>query len=254
MCPIPRLASKGRWRVEAMRSYTSPLFLWFTRGQGRVTVSGIQRGYGPMSVVFIPPGRMHSFEVGPQVFGTALFFPGHTAPSLPQRPLNFRLRDTAQQTELAVLVENINRELAADMLYRTEALDLHAGILALWLIRRQAEIEESAKKDDASRRLAERFTTMVEAQFRSGKGVQEYAADLGVTPTHLSRACREAAGRPASKLLADRVIAEARRLLADTEMPVNEVSRRLGYSSAAYFTRAFQGHTGQTPSAFRKSA
>ena len=75
-----------------------------------------------------------------------------------------------------------------------------------------------------------------------------------MTPTHLSRVCRQACGRPASSLLQDRVLFEARRLLAETRMPVNEVSRSLGFTSAAYFTRAFQHRTGKTPTAFRKSA
>ncbi len=43
---IPRLAAGGRWRVEAMRSLSEPLLLWFTRGQGRITVAGVTRGYG----------------------------------------------------------------------------------------------------------------------------------------------------------------------------------------------------------------
>ena len=75
-----------------------------------------------------------------------------------------------------------------------------------------------------------------------------------VTPTHLSRACRNACGKSASRLLADRVHFEARRMLQDTDMTVSEISRRLGFRSAAYFTRAFQGKTGLTPTAFRRSA
>jgi AraC family transcriptional activator of pobA len=84
-CPRPRpspcdwcrfrgLPAGGRWRVEAMRAYAEPLLLWFTRGQGRITVGGITRGYGAHNAIYIPAGMMHGFEVGPQTFGTALFF------------------------------------------------------------------------------------------------------------------------------------------------------------------------------------
>ena len=72
--PIPRLAAGSRWRVEAMRSISEPLFLWFTKGQGRITVAGATRGYTPNSAVFIPAGCMYGFEVGPAVFGSAVFF------------------------------------------------------------------------------------------------------------------------------------------------------------------------------------
>jgi len=69
---IPRLAAGGRWRVEAMRTYSEPCFLWFTKGQGRITIAGITRGYTAHNGIYIPAGVMHGFEVGPQVFGTAV--------------------------------------------------------------------------------------------------------------------------------------------------------------------------------------
>ena len=60
-------------------------------------------------------------------------------------------------------------------------------------------------------------------------------------------------GRSASRILADRVHYEARRLLRDTDLPVSEIGRRLGFRSAAYFTRAFQQATAHTPSEFRSA-
>ena len=83
--------------------------------------------------------------------------------------------------------------------------------------------------------------------------MHDYAAELGVTPTHLSRVCNSACGRPASAILADRVHYEARRLLSETRTPVKDIARDLGFMSAAYFTRAFQKKTGKTPSGFRKT-
>ena len=106
---------------------------------------------------------------------------------------------------------------------------------------------------DAAQRLSAQFSEMIEQQYRSGKSVSQYAKDLGVTPTHLSRVCNQACGRPASMLLHDRLIFEARRLLHETKMPIQKVASDLGFSSSAYFSRAFQQHTGQTPSAFRRS-
>jgi AraC-like DNA-binding protein len=82
--------------------------------------------------------------------------------------------------------------------------------------------------------------------------VTALAARLGVTPTHLTRSCNAACGRSAHEILADRIFFEARRLLRDTRMPVQEVAAGLGFRSAAYFTRAFQKVTGETPTAFRK--
>ena len=93
MVPIPRLAAGGRWRVEAMRSIAEPLLLWFTRGQGRITVGGVTRGYGAHNAVFIPAGVMHGFEVSTHVFGTAVYFGRDCELPLPATPLHLRVRD-----------------------------------------------------------------------------------------------------------------------------------------------------------------
>jgi AraC-like DNA-binding protein len=37
-------------------------------------------------------------------------------------------------------------------------------------------------------------------------------------------------------------------------MPIKDIASSLGFASAAYFTRAFQNHTGRTPSQFRRGA
>ena len=60
--PLGRLAKGGRWRTEAMRSYGAPVLLWFTRGQGRITINGRTNGYTAHNAVFIPAGTMHGFE------------------------------------------------------------------------------------------------------------------------------------------------------------------------------------------------
>jgi AraC-like DNA-binding protein len=250
--PLARFAQGPRWRTEAMRSYDEPLLLWFTRGQGRVTIAGVTQGYGPHHAVFLPPRTVHGFEMRGQVFGTALWFPRACAIGLPEEPAHLRFRDAQEQAELNALIDNLQRELERELPGRERALFHHAGLLAVWLERQIARGQEQAIHTDASRRLAAAFAALVEQDFRSGRQVHDYAAALGVTPTHLSRACNAACGRPASAILADRIHYEARRLLSETRWPVKEIARALGFSSAAYFTRAFHKHTGLTPSAFRR--
>lgn len=250
--PIARLVTGGRWRIEAMRSLSEPLLLWFTRGQGRITIGGVTRGYGAHNAIFIPAGVMHGFDMGSQCHGMAVYFGQEAPPSLPQSPQHLRIRDVAPQAELSGLIDNIQRELDSGRAGSERAAHLHLGLLGVWL-ERQVDIAKSdEKKPDAARRLARRYTELLERDFRSGKGVSEYAHALGVTPTHLTRVCKQSCGRSASDLLHDRVIFEARLLLSETSMPIARVSDALGFTSAAYFTRAFQHRTGKTPSAFRK--
>ena len=79
----------------------------------------------------------------------------------------------------------------------------------------------------------------------------EYAAELGVTPTHLTRAVKAATGKTAADILTERVVFAARSLLAETRQPARQIARHLGFGSAAYFTRYLQQHTGASPSQLR---
>ena len=98
-----------------------------------------------------------------------------------------------------------------------------------------------------------RYTALLELNFRRGISVGELACELGITATHLTRCCQETCGRSAIELLQDRRIFEARHLLSDTDMPVGKIGESLGFTSPAYFTRAFQHRTGLSPSAFRRA-
>jgi AraC family transcriptional regulator, transcriptional activator of pobA len=251
---IPRLASGGRWRVEAMRSLSEPCLLWFTKGQGRITISGVTRGYTAHNAVFIPAGVMHGFEAGSQVFGTAVFFGRDAKVVLPKTPQHLRIREVHAQQEVNVLLDSILRELESDTPAHERATEAYVGLLGVWLERqiRKADPLE-APRQDATRRLVSRYTALLERNFKTGMNVADFAAALGVTPTHLTRCCNTACGRPASALLQDRRIFEARKLLAETRIPVGRIAEQLGFNSPAYFTRAFQHLTGKSPTAFRRA-
>lgn len=253
LVPIPRLAAGGRWRVEAMRALSEPLLLWFTKGQGRITLAGTTRGYSAHTAVFIPAGVMHGFEVGPQVFGTAVYFGRSPTVPLPQVPQFLRIREVHPQQELNVTLDMIQREMASDTPAHDRAVEAYLGLLGVWLERQVVKAAPEQVRPDAARRLVARYTALLEREFRSGTGVGEMAAALGVTPTHLTRCCRQACGRSAIDILQDRRIFEARRLLSETDMPVGRIGESLGFASPAYFTRAFQHLTGKSPTAFRRN-
>jgi AraC family transcriptional regulator, transcriptional activator of pobA len=255
LVPIARLASGGRWRVEAMRALREAVLLWFTQGQGRITIAGTTRGYGPHNAIFIPPGTIHGFEVTSRVQGTAVFFGRDHGLDLPQTAHVLRLRDPVSQKELNGILESIHREVEGNRPGAARAAQHHLGLLSVWLERqilRSGTPDPLPGRSAAAQRLVARYSALLERDFRSNPSVSDYAAALGVTPTHLSRACRATCGRSAHMLLEDRVLFEARRLLSETRLPIKTVAEHLGYNSASYFTRAFQKSTGTTPSAFRK--
>ncbi len=254
---VARLVQGGRWRTEAMRSYDRPVLIWFTRGQGRLTIAGRSSGYGPHNLVYLPKQTMHGFSTMGPVLGSIVFLQDDPGLDWPVEPLHLRIHETQQQRELTGMIEAMQRELTRGEEHSNRALVYHSGLLSVWLSR-IAEVyaelpnpSSATRLDTAAHRLAEAFTALVERDFRNPAGVQHYASLLGVTPTHLSRVCRKVAGRPALDILTDRRHFEARRLLKDTNIQVSEVAKQCGFTSAAYFTRAFRSRSGQSPSEFR---
>lgn len=247
--PLPQIVAKGKWRTEALHTVHHHLILWFTKGQGRLVISGKRRVFAANSVVYLPAGTPHAFEVKPGTFGSAVEIAPHETLDLPNVPILQRTRDLLLHSEFVSLFEAMQRE-AGRKPVSDRACRLHAGILALWLERQPNELSTGSAQS-ASERLATRYSALIEARFASGANVQTMADELGVTPTHLSRVCKASMGLSAHELLTQRTMYAARDLLAGTDRPVNRISENLGFSSPAYFTRAFQKTTGLTPSAFR---
>ena len=59
-------------------------------------------------------------------------------------------------------------------------------------------------------------------------------------------------GQPASAVMEERIVREARRNLAYSTLTVAEIAYALGYHDPAYFSRVFSRATGQSPRAFRQ--
>lgn len=259
VCSIARMGQGGPWRTEAMRSYDRPVLVWFTRGQGRLTISGRTCGYSPHNLVFLPPKTMHGFSTMGPVLGSLVFLPRGSEFDWPGDPLHLRISDVRAQRELTAQIEAMDEEVRHQGDKSKDALRHHAGLLSIWLARTVEALADhpftspGTRLDTAAHRLAEAYTALVERDYQNPDGVQHYAALLGVTPTHLSRVCRKVSGRPALDILTDRRHFEARRLLRDTKLQVSNIAERTGFASAAYFTRAFRARTGQSPSEFRQT-
>ena len=250
---ISQSINAGRWRTEAMRSHEGPRLLIISKGHGRITIAGLTRGFGPNNLIYIPAGTMYGYETGNTVFGQILAIPEAMASDWPEEAVHLRMRDVSAQKEFLSLMDGMERELAKSTSGPNRAAHYHLGLISVFFERQIDENEGiDPLTDTTSARLVAAYTDLIERSFRSGQGVAEYAASLGVTPTHLTRCCKSTCGKSALELLNDRRHFEACMLLRDTNTPVQNIATSLGYSSAAYFSRAFQVRSGFSPSNFRK--
>ncbi|NIH83484.1 GlxA family transcriptional regulator [Amycolatopsis granulosa] len=83
--------------------------------------------------------------------------------------------------------------------------------------------------------------------------VADLAAHLNVSPRTLARRFAEQLGTSPGAWLLARRVAEARRLLEETELPVEAIAARVGLVSAVNLRRRFRDHVGTTPGAYRQA-
>lgn len=110
---------------------------------------------------------------------------------------------------------------------------------------------QPARQDDLQ--LFRRFNELIEAHYTEHWPLSRYADQLGLTESRLNDICRRTADIPSKRLVHDRLMQEAKRLLVFTGSSANEICFRLGFKDPAYFSRFFTRQAGITPSDYRLS-
>ena len=100
--------------------------------------------------------------------------------------------------------------------------------------------------------LVKQLQTCLDRHMPEIRSVTDYAHMLSVTPTHLSRVAKEVTGKTVAEIIQDRILLEAKRKLAFTDLPVSEIAYALKFSSPSYFTRFFSTRMAETPKSFRQ--
>ena len=93
---------------------------------------------------------------------------------------------------------------------------------------------------------------LIDQYFREHKPVGFYADRLGISNVQLNSTCRRETGRSAQSLIHERIVLEARRLLAYSDLDITALGYALGFSDPAYFTRFFSKRQGIPPREFRQ--
>ncbi len=96
------------------------------------------------------------------------------------------------------------------------------------------------------------FRRDIERSYRVTRQVGDYAQRLGISTKTLDRLCRAETGQSAKRVITERVLLEARRLLAHTHATHELIAAELGFSESTNFSKFFIKHTGSQPRAFRQ--
>ncbi|MFJ3207483.1 helix-turn-helix transcriptional regulator [Streptomyces flaveolus] len=237
----------------------------FTGGPVRHMIDFAEYEATAGELLWIRPGQVHRFSPESEYRGTVLtmqpgFLPRATveATGLYRYDLPPLLRpDEARLAALTASLDQLRREYEDAT---TLPLSLHTAVLRHTLtafLLRLAHLAVSSAQEARQQADAPGDTTFtlfrnaVERDFATNHSVSAYADALGYSRRTLVRAVRAATGETPKGFIDKRVVLEAKRLLAHTDMPIGRVGAAVGFPDAANFSKFFQQHTDMTPAAFR---
>ena len=243
------------WEFRPHRHARLHQFLVIERGGGRGTFEGARVDLADRCLVNVPTGAVHAWAFHPGTQGWVVTVASELldqwlAEGEGLRPLLARPAQLAANAEIVAMIRALFASFEGRDFARAHVLRAQVALLAGLVARAIAAQGPAATAAETG--LQRRFEALIEAHFTEHLPVAAYAARLAVTPTHLSRVMRAATGRPASAAIAERLIREARRNLAYSNLTISQIAYALGYNDPAHFSRVFSRATGQSPRAFRQ--
>ncbi|MEU6097940.1 AraC family transcriptional regulator [Streptomyces sp. NPDC047079] len=212
-------------------------------------------------VLWIRPGQVHRFSRSSEYRGTVLTMqPGFLPRAAVEATGLYRYDlppllhpDAAGLAALRASLDHVQREYedttTLPLSLRTAVLR-HSLTAFLLRLGHLAAGSADAARDQADTTFT-RFRDAVEQGFATNHSVSAYADALGYSRRTLVRAVRAATGETPKGFIDKRVILEAKRLLAHTDLPIGRVGVAVGFPDAANFSKFFHQHTDTTPAAFR---
>ncbi|HEY0298168.1 MAG TPA: helix-turn-helix domain-containing protein [Arachidicoccus sp.] len=95
------------------------------------------------------------------------------------------------------------------------------------------------------------FKELAEEHFKEQKPVSYYSEKLYISAKVLSHAAQKLSGKTPKRILDERLLLEAKRLLIHDTNAGKEIGYSLGFTEPTNFIKFFRKHTGKTPVAFR---
>ena len=158
-----------------------------------------------------------------------------------------------QSKDIQTIIKEIQYELANEDSNTEEMLRILLKLIILKSTRiwkQQHQLNEGDQQSDVQ--FLRKFSKLVEQHYKTLHTVADYADLLFITPKNLSKKISLVSKETPNDIIKNRIILEAKRLLAHTALNVKEIAYSLNYEDDAYFVRFFTKNTGMSPTNFRK--
>lgn len=257
-----KITAESLFKISMMKTVIKPTkphrhadyheFIFLDGGSGFHDIDDMSFEVTPAAAFYIRPGQTHCWNFSALPRGYVLLFREELLPKedigiLFDLPAHIPL---GNQPRLFRLLSDLYEEYKdTEASYPVYGAYLHLLIAKLKML--------SGTNNDTgtfSDGLFQQYKRLVNDNFLENKQLKFYAGKLNTTLGTLNDTCKRASGKTASSVINERILLEAKMLLAATGRPVKEIAAVLRFSDAPHFVKFFRLYTNLTPGKYRELA
>jgi AraC family transcriptional activator of pobA len=254
--------------IRKEHAYDFYSVILFTKGKGTIVINNESYNVQPQTMCIIAPNQMHSFEGLEDAEGTIFFFcqdfyveefsfirllnvfaytshtvvndctPCVTLSDKEYLPIESVLKSIQNEYELYTPVNHsaviIRSQLNIMLLKLTELFEAKTG-----------------KSNNTDSIIVHSLSHLVDSNFIKEQHLGFYSAAFNISESQLNEICNRHFNSGLKKILQNRLMQEARKLLLSSELSVSEIAYKLNFEDNSYFNKVFKSKTGITPKRFR---
>lgn len=139
--------------------------------------------------------------------------------------------------------------------FRTDVIQslLRAAILGLCgTLKQRFPADDDLPATHTANNHFQHFLDLLHTVEVKHRTVEWYASELCISPKHLSALCKKHSGKTANEWIREQVLEDIRYNLKQTDLPIKEISQRLGFPNTSFFGKYVKEHFGMTPMQVRR--
>ena len=163
----------------------------------------------------------------------------------------YRVISTGESRKLSAVFEEIITEHKNYMIMKKEMICLKIAELVI-MYNRIFSKNVNIEGINLTNNLYDKFIDLLESDFRKEKSVKYYANELATHPNHLNSTAKKQSGFTAKENIQNRLLLEAKYLLASSTLSIKEIAFELGFEDQNYFSHFFKESEKISPGEYRQ--
>lgn len=165
----------------------------------------------------------------------------------------FCILDHFESLEISSCMRNILREMELKNTGYEDICQAYMEILIIRLMRSTSLAVQSEPQVISGNRQCAAVRRYIDLHFKEALTLEQLADEVHMNKYYLSHAFKREYGVSPINYMISRRVEESKYLLAETDLPMSQISQLLGFSSLSYFSQVFRRSQNVSPMEYRKS-